>query len=186
MPTATVASWIGVGIDITESKQIEQELRDYEYETRLAFGAGHMGSWRWDANSGRGTWSPELEDLVGVERGSYDGTWESFVAPILVEDGPRLREAIVDAAERGVEFAVGYRIRRPDGVIRWIETRGRELTRRRLDRHQHRCHRESRRPRRRCGTRTIGSRRPSGGSTRCSPTRRSASRSTTGTFGTSA
>ncbi len=29
--------------------------------------------------------------------------------------------------QRGVEFAVGYRIRRSDGVIRWIETRGREL-----------------------------------------------------------
>ena len=28
---------------------------------------------------------------------------------------------------RGDEFVVDYRIRRPDGVIRWIETRGREL-----------------------------------------------------------
>ena len=121
-----ITAWIGVGIDITESKQIEQELRDYEYETRLALSAGRMGSWRWNVRTNRGTWSPELEDLVGVERGSYDGTWDSFVAPILFEDGPRLRDAIVDAAARGDEFVVGYRIRRPDGVIRWIETRGRE------------------------------------------------------------
>ncbi|MGZ4757082.1 MAG: SpoIIE family protein phosphatase [Acidimicrobiia bacterium] len=123
----TITSWIGVGIDITENKQIEQELRDYEYETGLAFGAGHMGSWRWNARTNRGSWSPELEDLVGVPRGSYDGSWESFIRPILVEDGPYLRDAIIDAAQRGAEFAVGYRIRRPDGVIRWLETRGREL-----------------------------------------------------------
>jgi PAS domain S-box-containing protein len=122
-----ITSWLGIGIDITESKQTEQELRDYEYETRLAFSAGHMGSWRWSSQANRGYWSPELEDLVGVERGCYDGTWDAFVGPILAEDGPALRDAIVAAAGRGVEFAVGYRIRRPDGVIRWIETRGREL-----------------------------------------------------------
>ncbi len=122
-----IASWIGVGIDITESKLIEQELREYELEARLAFGAGHMGSWRWNSKEGRGTWSPELEDLVGVERGSYDGTWDSFIAPILPEDGPSMREVITAAAQRKDEFTVWYRIRRPDGVIRWIETRGREV-----------------------------------------------------------
>jgi PAS domain S-box-containing protein len=121
-----VTAWIGVGIDITESKIVEQELRDYELEARLAFGAGHMGSWRWNVRTQRGTWSPELEDLVGIERGSYDGTWESFVAPILVEDGPHMRDVITEAALAGCEFTVGYRIRRPDGVVRWIETRGRE------------------------------------------------------------
>jgi PAS domain S-box-containing protein len=122
-----ITSWFGIGIDITEQKQTEQELREYEYETRLAFSAGHMGSWRWSPSEGRGTWSPELHDLVGIPRESYDGTWDSFVAPILVEDGSRLRDAIVDASNTGAEFVVDYRIRRPDGVIRWVETRGREL-----------------------------------------------------------
>lgn len=126
-PDGEITSWIGIGIDITESKQIEHELRDYEYETRLAFSAGHMGSWRWNGRSNTGHWSPELEDLVGVERGSYDGTWESFVRPILIEDGPHMRDAVIEAAQRGTEFTVGYRIRRGDGVIRWIETRGREI-----------------------------------------------------------
>jgi PAS domain S-box-containing protein len=123
----SITSWMGVGIDITDSKAVEQELRDYEYETGLAFSAGHMGSWRWNAAAGKGYWSPELEDVVGVPRGSYDGTWESFIAPIVAQDGMRLRDAIVDAAATGDEFAIGYRIRRNDGGIRWVETRGREM-----------------------------------------------------------
>lgn len=122
-----ITSWFGIGIDITEQKQTEQELREYEYETRLAFGAGHMGSWRWSPSERRGTWSPELHDLVGVPHDSYDGTWESFVAPIVAADGSRLRDAIIDASDRGDEFVVDYRVRRPDGVTRWVETRGREL-----------------------------------------------------------
>ncbi len=122
-PSSSVVGWIGVGIDITDSKLIEQELRENELEARLAFGAGHMGSWRWNARTNRGSWSPELEDLVGVGRGSYDGSWEAFIAPILIEDGPHLRDVITSAALAGDEFTVGYRIRRPDGAIRWIETR---------------------------------------------------------------
>ncbi len=126
-PDGEVTSWIGVGIDITESKEIEQELRENELEAGLAFSAGHMGSWRWNPRTNQGSWSSELEDLVGIERGSYDGTWDAFVGPILIEDGPHLRDVITAAARAGDEFTVGYRIRRPDGVIRWIETRGREL-----------------------------------------------------------
>jgi PAS domain S-box-containing protein len=94
---------------------------------RLALAAGHMGTWRWNARTGQGIWSPELEDLVGIDRGTFDGSWNSFVAPILAADGPLLRDVIVASAETGDEFAVAYRIRRPDGVTRWIETRGRPL-----------------------------------------------------------
>ena len=73
---------------------------------RLALAAGHMGMWRWNAGTQRGIWSPELEDLVGIDRGSYDGTWESFIAPILPDDGPLLRDVIGAAAITGDEFAV--------------------------------------------------------------------------------
>ena len=122
-----VTGWIGVGIDVTERKAVEDELRNRELEMRLALAAGHMGTWRWNVRTGQGIWSPELEDLAGIDRGTFDGTWNSFIAPILAADGPALRDAIVAAAETGDEFAVAYRIRRPDGVARWIETRGRPL-----------------------------------------------------------
>lgn len=122
-----VTGWVGVGIDVTDRKQAENELAEREQETRLALAAGRMGFWRWDSRTGEGTWSPELEDLVGVDRGSYDGTWESFIAPILAEDGPLLRDVIGASAVTGEEFAVGYRIRRSDGKLRWIETRGRPI-----------------------------------------------------------
>ncbi len=123
----SITGWIGVGIDVTERKLVEDELRNRQLEVRLALAAGRMGVWRWNARTGHGMWSPELEDLVGIDRGSYDGSWESFIAPILASDGPLLREVVSAAAERGTEFAVGYRIRRPDGGTRWIETRGRPL-----------------------------------------------------------
>ena len=116
--------WVGVGIDVTDRARTEAELRERELETRLAFAAGRMGSWRWSSATGRGSWSPELEDLVGVEHESFDGSWDAFIGPILSADGPMLRDAIGQAIRNRTEFAVQYRMRRTDGGIRWVESRG--------------------------------------------------------------
>ena len=98
------------------------------YEMRLAFSAGHMGFWRWNARTGTGHWSPELEDLVGVERGSYDGTWD-VVHPA---DPRRGRPAAPRRDHRGVRDAAtsspsATASAAATASIRWIETRGREL-----------------------------------------------------------
>ncbi len=137
-----ITSWVGVGIDITESKIVEQELRDYELEARLAFGAGRMGSWRWNSRTSRGKWSPELEDLVGIERGSYDGTWESFIAA----DPRRGRPA--HARGHHHRRAAPRRVHRlvpdpPAGRRHPVDRDAgpRDRRQRRLDRRQHRRHR---------------------------------------------
>ncbi len=122
-----IVQWVGISIDITARVEAEARNQAREIESRLAFAAARMGSWRWNADRREGVWSPELETLVGLAPGSYDGTWEGFVAPILVEDHPLLIKAVV-AADRGDgEFSVRYRIAHSDGSIRWVETRGRRL-----------------------------------------------------------
>ncbi|MEP6625458.1 MAG: SpoIIE family protein phosphatase [Acidimicrobiia bacterium] len=125
--TDTIIQWIGVAIDITARVEAEAHNQAAEIESRLAFAAARMGSWRWNARRQEGVWSPELEALVGVEPGSYDGTWEGFVAPILVEDHPLLIKAVLAADDGDGEFSVRYRVAHSDGSIRWVETRGRRI-----------------------------------------------------------
>jgi PAS domain S-box-containing protein len=122
-----VTEWVGLSSDVTARVERQRELRDREIESSIAFAAGRMGSWRWDAAAGRGVWSSQLEALVGVPPGTYDGSWESFVAPIVPEDHDVLRDAVVAAARGDEDFSVRYRLRRSDGAIRWVETRGRRL-----------------------------------------------------------
>jgi PAS domain S-box-containing protein len=123
-----IRDWVGIAIDVTVRVVRDRELRDREIETSIAFAAGRMGSWRWDTATARGVWSPELEALVGLPRGGFDGTWESFVGPILSDDHDVLRTAVVDAVAADRDFSVRYRVRRRDGDVRWVETRGRRLT----------------------------------------------------------
>ena len=123
-----VREWVGIAIDVTTRVTRDRELRDREIETSIAFAAGRMGSWRWNTETGRGVWSSELEALVGVEPGAYDGTWESFVAPIVPEDHDLLRNEVLAAVEQDRDFSVRYRVRHAGGTIRWVETRGRRLS----------------------------------------------------------
>lgn len=119
-----VANILGAALGRADTMRV---LRERELEARLAFEVGRIGSWHWDTVSGRGSWSPELEELIGLEPGSFDGSAEAFVAPILPEDRPMLHEVVQSAGQDRHEFAVQYRVRRSDGAIRWIETRGAPL-----------------------------------------------------------
>ena len=117
-PTARSPAGSVSGSTSPSSKQTEQELRDYEYETRLAFSAGHMGSWRWNARESRGTWSPGARG--SRRRPARAATTERW--DVVHRADPRSRTARACATRsstrptRGDEFVVDYRIRRPDGV----------------------------------------------------------------------
>ena len=120
--------WIGVGIDVTERKRADQARREHEVEARLALTAGRMGSWRWDAATNTGNWSPELEQLVGLDPGGSDDSARSFLDLVVEEDRDVLRRAAVEAVDRDRELVAVYRIRRPDGSVRWLESRGRRIS----------------------------------------------------------
>jgi diguanylate cyclase (GGDEF)-like protein/PAS domain S-box-containing protein len=69
--------------------------------------------------------SPRWEEILGAplpETGSYAERLERFILP---EDREKLATAIDDLAAERVEYLiVEYRVRRPDGEVRWIRSRG--------------------------------------------------------------
>jgi PAS domain S-box-containing protein len=109
-------------LDLTEQKESEQALRDSEERLRLAQRAARIGTFDWHVPSGLVTWTEEEERLFGLAPGTFEGTieaWSRFVHP---EDLPGMQEDMAGAmaaGERELDFA--FRIRRPDGEVRWIE-----------------------------------------------------------------
>jgi PAS domain S-box-containing protein len=110
--------------DLSERRRVEEALREGEQRLRQALEAGNMGVWDWNVESGTVAWSPNLERLHGLEPGTFDGTFESFLAEAYPEDVDRLKDAIQRALEGAEPYRIEYRVVRPDGVIRWLETRG--------------------------------------------------------------
>jgi len=112
------------GEEIAVRKKAEDALHEQTALLADAQLIGRMGSWRVDLLSGRVIWSDAACDLFGITPAEVAGTFEHFYSFILEED----RSVYDDAAAKGsiseTLFEVEYRIRRADGVVRWMYSRG--------------------------------------------------------------
>jgi anti-anti-sigma factor len=118
---AAIARFVAGAID---HKGDEVDLRRSREHLALVLAASAMGIWEWDTATGEVICSPTLERIYGLEPGTFPGTIEAFHRDILPEDLPGVLAAILQATEDGAAYQLAYRIRRPDGELRWIQTQG--------------------------------------------------------------
>jgi two-component system cell cycle sensor histidine kinase/response regulator CckA len=114
--------------DMSSTELALSALRHSEARLRLAIEATGMGTYHWDHATGKATYSPEFLALYDLPP---DGTLplgpDLVPLAVLDEDRPALLAAMVagnDPRGDGVMQAE-FRIRRPDGSIRWVMSRGR-------------------------------------------------------------
>jgi PAS domain S-box-containing protein len=85
----------------------------------LALAAGQMGSWEWDAASGKLHWDEGQHRIFGVDPGTFTVTMDNVRGLIHPEDWRRLQAALGRAAERAQSTQSEFRVRRPNGELRW-------------------------------------------------------------------
>jgi diguanylate cyclase (GGDEF)-like protein/PAS domain S-box-containing protein len=105
--------------DVTELKR-DSEL--FAQTQALA----SIGGWEWDAVSNGLYTTEQFGRIVGLESGQ-PLTLDSFIALVLEPDRQRVRDVIENAQREAGEIDLEARIRRPDGVLRWLRLRGRSL-----------------------------------------------------------
>jgi PAS domain S-box-containing protein len=110
--------------DITERKRAEAALREQAALQANAQRAGRLGNWNLDLRSGRLVWSEETCELFGITPAEFEGTFEHFYSFILAEDRPACDAALARISPSDSSLEVEYRIRRPDGAVRWMYERG--------------------------------------------------------------
>lgn len=114
--------------DLGPTERALSSLRDSEMRLRLAVEATGIGTYCWDYTTGKADYSPEFLALYGLPP---DGALPlgPDLAPLAVleEDRPAFLADMAAGNEPqgdGVMKA-DYRIRRPDGSIRWLMAHGR-------------------------------------------------------------
>ena len=110
--------------DITENKIAENALRESEERLKLSIAAGKMGVWEWNIVTGHEVWSDICLQIFGLTPETFDNNHQKFVDLILPEDLPGQQEALAQATSRQADYKHEYRIRRTDGIVRWISSQG--------------------------------------------------------------
>ena len=119
-----------LAVPVLSELQLAALADDYEQDRlgwQLAVDVAGIGAFDWDLATGELRWDERLQELFGLEPGSFGGTIEAFDAAVHPEDGPRVTQALTEAVKSCGELAVEYRIVLPDGSVRWIAARGRAL-----------------------------------------------------------
>jgi PAS domain S-box-containing protein len=131
--TGGVAGAVLVFRDVTEQrlaveklKQTQTRYRDQAILLSNAQRIGHMGSWRLDIGDERMVWSEATCALFGISPEEFAGTREHFYSFVLPEDRPRLSADYSRVVASGglLDVESEFRIRRPDGSVRWMLVRG--------------------------------------------------------------
>lgn len=114
---------IGIWLDITERKQIEQNLIESREQLKEAQRIGKIGNWEWIPSENKVNWSDEMFEIFGIEKGK----------PVTTEDSinafhPEDRKLIIDSTKKVLEEKkpgiIEARVIRPNGEIRYVHGNG--------------------------------------------------------------
>jgi len=111
--------------EVTEERLASRRQRESLARLDLSLEAGGLGTWDWDVATGQVTWSAGLEAIAGLEPGTSDRTGVTVLDAVPEPDRDRVRVGLVEAARTGRDYHDEFRLVRPDGELRWVETRGR-------------------------------------------------------------
>ncbi len=117
--------WVGTCTDIDDLSRAETTLRRTEARLREAQRIASLGSWSWEPQTEKVTWSDAEFELFGLEPGSLHPSFESFLALLHPDDRPTALARVESMKAGDSEFANDMRIVRPDGICIWIHSRGR-------------------------------------------------------------
>ncbi|HEV2664269.1 MAG TPA: PAS domain S-box protein, partial [Blastocatellia bacterium] len=115
--------FISVVEDISARKRAEEKLFEGEERLLLASWIYGLGIFEWDVQADRAVWENErMYEIFGHTRA--DGALsrahlvEKYIHP---DDVATFGQALADGMKTGRPFHVGYRIRRKDGELRWLD-----------------------------------------------------------------
>ena len=125
--TGKIVAASKVARDVTQTRKVEQALKESEEWMRFCLEAAHVGTWHWDLGSGQVRWSENMERIHGLPPGSFQGRFDSNWEGIPDQDRQLIHQAIDQALHGNGNFFAEYRQKRSDGTYAWLEAHGQVL-----------------------------------------------------------
>jgi PAS domain S-box-containing protein len=114
--------WDGVVIDISDRKNTELVLKDLSDRLEFALKGANIGIWEYQINEGRLLWDERMFTLYGVSSEEFLGKYEDWLQRVHPDDLDMVQQAQQKAHQGDKECRAEFRIIRPDGTIRFIDS----------------------------------------------------------------
>ena len=99
---------------LNESLVKEARLKEAEH-------IAHLGHWELDLASNRLTWSDEIYHIFGLDKATFEASYEAFLDTIHPDDRDYVNEQYTCAVANQSPYDIEHRIiRRNDGAVRWV------------------------------------------------------------------
>jgi PAS domain S-box-containing protein len=119
--------FVGVALDVSEQVETTRRAGEMAKRLEIAASAAGMGVWSRDPITGKAEWNPQMYEIVGRLPHMGLPSRQVWLDEIVhLEDRTKManvHQDLIDANGLVVEHE--YRIRRPDGQVRWLVNRGR-------------------------------------------------------------
>jgi PAS domain S-box-containing protein len=99
-------------------------LRESEERLRIAIGAGKLGGFEWDLQSGGNPWFGEKYALLGITPADRSGSAQDFWDRVHPEDRDDLGKAVEVARQNHTGLEHEFRVVWPNGTVRWLRSVG--------------------------------------------------------------
>ena len=128
-PDGAPAQLVSIGRDITEYKQVVEQLALSETALRLATEAAEVGTWDLDLTTNILLWSDRTKAIFGISP-DVPCSMDDFYAGLHPDDLGFTSEAFASALDpvRRATYDVECRtVGKEDGIIRWVAAKGRGI-----------------------------------------------------------
>lgn len=102
----------------------QEALKASEERARLALEAGRMGTWWYDHRKRIGGWSSQAALLLGVSASKAATNVDEWKTRLHPDDADRAIQTLRQAVLGSGDYEDEYRIKRSDGQVRWINSKG--------------------------------------------------------------
>ncbi len=117
-----LAGLIGVILDITDRKRMEDSLKSSEANLANAQRIAHIGSWERDIATNNLHWSDETYRILGLTPQSIGFTYEAYLNFVHPDDREFVKKSVLDALSRKKSYSSDYRIVLRDGSQRFVHS----------------------------------------------------------------
>ena len=119
-----VAMGYELNADVIAAVELGRQVQEGERRMDLASGAAGLGMWTWDIARDTIWATSKTRSLFGIPE-SEGLSLPRFMSALHSDDRDAVRQAIEISLATDRDYDVEYRVRLPDGQIRWIAARGR-------------------------------------------------------------